>query len=318
MNTQFDVLCGLMGSMLIRDLRESEVHAALRLVLPSMTPLDDERDARARHFLAYLAAQNLTVDWRLGIVEGQRLLGACLGIISPGRNAMILQSDCSADSSLCRALADALVRIEHRAQQNDVILLQSLIPDLNTGRARALQWAEYEYLADLRYLTLVLPAPAGDVPCDPEFVVVDYTSADKALFLRTLEQTYVGSQDCPALSGLRSTADIVLSHRHTGIHDPKLWLMALMNGEPVGILLLTHVPLRPAMEIVYVGVVPQARGRSYGRLLVRLAIEAASRAHKDHLMLAVDRRNHYALKIYGALGFTETDRRHAWIRSLPS
>ncbi len=88
------------------------------------------------------------------------------------------------------------------------------------------------------------------------------------------------------------------------------------NDEPVGVLLLTHVPLRPAIELVYVGVVPQARGRSYGRLLVRLAIEAASRARKDHLMLAVDRRNHYALKIYGELGFTETDRRHAWIRSL--
>ena len=70
------------------------------------------------------------------------------------------------------------------------------------------------------------------------------------------------------------------------------------------------------MEIVYVGVVPQARGRSYGRLLVRLAIGAASRARKDHLMLTVDRRNHYALNIYASLGFTEMERRHAWIRSL--
>ncbi len=302
--------------MLIRDLRESEIYSALKLVLPSVTLLGDERDTRAGYFLDYLAAQNLKVDWKLGIVEGQRLLGACLGIISPGRNAMILHSDCSADSPLCRVLADALVRIEHLAQHDNVILLQSLIRDLNTGRARALQWAEYEYLSDLRYLTLVLPAPAGDVPCDPEFAVVDYTSVDEALFLRTLERTYLGSQDCPALSGLRTTEDIVLSHRHTGIHDPKLWLLAIINDEPVGILLLTHVPLRSAMEIVYVGVVPQARGRSYGRLLVRLAIGAASRARKDHLMLAVDRRNHYALKIYASLGFTEMDRRHAWIRSL--
>lgn len=302
--------------MLIRDLRESEIHAALKLVLPSMTLIDEERDARAKHFLAYLAAQNLKVDWKLGIVEGQQMLGACLGIISPGRNAMILQSDCSADSPLCRALADALIRIEHFARKDDVILLQSLIPDLNTGRAHALQWAEYEYLSDLRYLTLVLPGPSGNEPCNPEFAVVDYTSVDQDLFLRTLELTYVDSHDCPALSGLRTTADILLSHRHTGIHDPKLWLLALMDDEPVGVLLLTHVPLRPAIELVYVGVVPQARGRSYGRLLVRLAIEAASRARKDHLMLAVDRRNHYALKIYGELGFTETDRRHAWIRSL--
>ncbi len=305
-----------MKNLRTRDLRPHEIHPALKLVLPASTLASQDPNGSADHFVSYLAEQNLEINWKLAIVDGERLLGACLGIVSPGRTAMILPSVCAPRSPLCSAVTRALMNLEHFARHEDLVILQSLIPEQGEGQAHALADAGYKYLADLRYLALVIRDQPSSVALSHKLVLEDYCAVDKDVFLRTLEKTYEGSVDCPALTGLRATEDILLSHLHTGIHDPKLWFLARVNGKPIGVLLLTHVPLRSAMEIVYVGVVPEARGNSYGRYLVNLAIEKASMANRNHLMLAVDQRNHYAMKIYESLGFIETDRRHAWIRSL--
>lgn len=300
----------------IRALRPDELDPALKLILPSLTHGAAESELRAGHFLSYLAQQHLSIDWRMAIVHGSRLAGAVVGIASPGKTALVLLSPCDANSALCEATAKALQTIQQQAQDQGVYLLQSLVAVNVPGQAEALAKAGYQYLADLRYLTLALPAAPQQQSETGGIVYREFHSVDEQSFLQTTERTYQGSLDCPGLDKLRSTQDILASHRHTGIHDPRLWLLAEVDADPIGVVLLTHVPMRNAAEIVYVGVVPKARGKQYGRCLVNRAIKIASQENKDDLILAVDFRNHYAMKIYDALGFMETDRRHAWIRSL--
>ncbi len=300
----------------IRDLRQEDIRPALHLALPSTARTDCDLPARVDHFLNYLAAQDLEIDWKLGIMTQGRLAGSALGVVSPGKVAMILTSPCTPETALSDAVIQALEVLEQKAQQAGLAILQSLIPPDCADRAQLLGKAGYAFLADMRYLTLEVPPSLPPEPRRPDVVVEDCRSGDEVVFRNTLGRTYEGSLDCPGLNGLRTMEEIVLSHRHTGIHDPRLWLIAKVGDDPVGVVLLTHVPLQSAMEIVYVGVVPEARGCSYGNYLVRLAIENAARANSEHLMLAVDHRNHYARKIYSSFGFKETDRRHAWIRKL--
>ncbi|MCH8053785.1 MAG: GNAT family N-acetyltransferase [Planctomycetes bacterium] len=300
----------------IRDLRQEDIRPALHLALPSAAGTDYDLPARVDHFLNYLAAQDLEINWKLGIMTQGCLVGSALGVVSPGKVAMILTSSCTPETALSDAVTQALELLEQKARHAGLAILQSLIPRDCADRAQVLSKAGYAFLADMRYLVLDVPRSLPTEPQHPDVVVEDYRSVDEVVFRNTLGRTYEGSLDCPGLNGLRTMEEIVLSHRHTGIHDPRLWLIAKVGDDPVGVVLLTHVPLQSAMEIVYVGVVPEARGCSYGSYLVRLAIENAVRANSKHLMLAVDHRNHYARKIYSSFGFRETDRRHAWTRKL--
>ena len=300
----------------IRDLRQGDIRPALHLALPSAARTDHDLPARADHFLNYLAAQDLEINWKLGIVTQDRLVGSVLVVVSPGKVAMILTSPCTPETALSEAVTQALEMLEQKARHAGLAILQSLIPRDCADRAQVLSKAGYAFLADMRYLVLEVPRSLPAEPQHPDVVVEDYRSVDEVIFRNTLGRTYKGSLDCPGLNGLRTMEEIVLSHRHTGIHDPRLWLIAKVGDDPVGVVLLTHVPLQSAMEIVYVGVVPEARGCSYGSYLVRLAIEHAVQTNSEHLMLAVDHRNHYARKIYSSFGFKETDRRHAWTRKL--
>ncbi|MCH8194411.1 MAG: hypothetical protein IIA65_10405 [Planctomycetes bacterium] len=73
----------------IRDLRREDIRLALHLALPSAARTDDDLIGRGDHFLRYLAAQDLEINWKLGIVTQDRLVGSVLGVISPGKVATV-------------------------------------------------------------------------------------------------------------------------------------------------------------------------------------------------------------------------------------
>lgn len=304
-----------MGDYEIRELSDGESLPALQLILASPDPLDSPA-SRVEHFLRSLAIQGLKLDWKLAVVRDGRPIVGCVGIISPGRTALILSSPLTAPSPHDGVMIRILRAIEIDARRRRLVLLQTLAPAEARATAANVQAAGYKYLADLRYLTMWAPrsrsAPGGAAPLALE----SYAPANEGVFVRTLGKTHQGSLDCPGLEGLRSLEDIMHSHRHTGLHDPSLWLLGRVQDKPVGVLLLTRVPSQRALELVYMGVVPEARGHGYGRRFVEVAIEQAVREGSEYLVLAVDRCNHFALKTYQALGFTETDRRLAWVLHL--
>jgi len=75
----------------------------------------------------------------------------------------------------------------------------------------------------------------------------------------TLEQTYVGTFDCPELNGIRTTDEIVTGHTSQGQHDPDRWWLAFAGDVPVGVLLLTAIPEWRGWDLSYLGVVSTAR-----------------------------------------------------------
>jgi mycothiol synthase len=62
------------------------------------------------------------------------------------------------------------------------------------------------------------------------------------------------------------------------------------------------------------GVVPEARGRGWGRQIVRHAQTLALRAKVERIVLAVDAANEPAMRMYRSAGFEAWDRRAVFVR----
>jgi len=133
---------------------------------------------------------------------------------------------------------------------------------------------------------------------------------------QALVASYEGTQDCPELCGLRETADVLASHRSTGVWDPASWWLVLDRGVPRGVALFAHCPEVRSVELVYIGLGPSLRGRGIGRRLLELGLARACTLDADEMTCAVDRRNAPAMRLYETMGFAPFAQRVALVRPI--
>lgn len=92
-----------------------------------------------------------------------------------------------------------------------------------------------------------------------------------------------------------------------------LSLIAEENGAPLGALFLSCLP--PEGEVYRLCVLPAARRRGVGRLLLARGLEAEREAGVLRMFLDVRASNEPALSLYRAFGFTECGRRAGYYRA---
>ncbi len=126
---------------------------------------------------------------------------------------------------------------------------------------------------------------------------------------RLIEGTFLQTLDCPALNGLRTRAQVL-----DGFLDGRplrsmgrLWEVLEYRGESAGCLLLEEHG-DEVLELVYLGLLPQARGKRLGKQLVNRAITHATHRRASALVAAVDQQNWPALELYGQFGFQSQQR----------
>ena len=115
---------------------------------------------------------------------------------------------------------------------------------------------------------------------------------------------------------MRDVADVLDGYRPNGPFDPARWLIVQADGADVGCLLLADQPRFDQWELMYIGVVPEARGRGLGLAMVRHAQWMAAQAGRQRLVLAVAADNHPAIAMYAAAGFITWDIRSIFLRPL--
>ena len=128
------------------------------------------------------------------------------------------------------------------------------------------------------------------------------------LLRATVGRTYTDSLDGPELNALRGdAADDPL--------DAAVKLVAFRGTAPVGVLMLDATgpgPRGDALEVAYLGVVPEARRAGVASALVGFALDYAALSGRSSVELCVDERNAPALALYGRIGFRLHDRRAVW------
>ncbi|MGB2986308.1 MAG: GNAT family N-acetyltransferase [Phycisphaerae bacterium] len=293
-------------------------HLALHLAFGLQPPPGRASPARqVADLLANVQRSGGSIDLLLGAYQNEELLCACLAVESPGAAALVLVPSDVRASGNYRATVAVLRALQTAAWQQSIALLEVLVAPESDMLGRTLHDAGFRYLTRLRYLRRH-GAPTGQsshVPRDLEWV--RYAPDRELLFEDAVERTYIQSLDCPELTGLRQTAQVLAGHRATGVFDPALWWMAKRNGQPVGVILLNRILGERALEVVYMGVALSARGTGVADALLQRAVDAAAKRGVNIMALAVDQRNTSARRMYARWDFVETGVRDAWIASPP-
>ncbi len=290
----------------------AERQAALELAWVHLARAD--RDIQIARLLDEARAKPELLDGLLRANRGNRVVGGIWAQLQPGRSAFLALPHVAAPEPVATAaiLLRALLEVLDRRQTR---LVQTLLTADYGEEFELLREAGFEHYADLLYMASLDRSFPDHAPV-VELEFVPYSDQQHDQLAQIIERTYVGSQDCPRLSGVRQMTDVIAGYKATGSFDPARWFILNHAGSDVGCLLLAeHAPQRQ-WEVAYVGLVPEARGRGWGLATLRQAQWLARRARVGRVLLAVDAANAPAIATYAAAGFTAWDRRTVMLRIL--
>lgn len=300
----------------IRPAQRAEMDQCLRMILsPSAEPVEDEV---VLDFLTYALRRQTDIDRMQVAAVGQAIVWAILPVLSPGKTMLLLAPGALPQHPDfdARPISEQLIQSVCKAYGDQVHLAQILLPTESSPAVAAFQACGFVLLGELIYLQRRV---AGDVPSSgwpAGLELLPYDSQTHALFAQTIRRTYEKSLDCPALNGLRDIEDILAGHKATGDFDPAFWFVLANQGQGQGVLLLNPLQNQTAMELVYLGLTPEARGRGFGDALLRQALHCVRRAGRSDLTLAVDGGNAPALRLYHRHGLRRIGSRLALVRDL--
>lgn len=287
-----------------------DVEEALRLVFGHLDPAEQIPLAAslaegARGELAELG----------GLFEarrGRELVGAVWAQLTPGKTAILWPPGLApAEPEMTRrALLDPAVDYLSRHR---VTMAQSLLGAQGDHRAAALVEAGFEPLIDLEYLICLEPEFPNARPLSP-LQFEPYQESNSRRLADLVEETYIETCDCPPLCGVRETHDVLQGYQATGVFSPERWWFVRRDNRDVGCLLLTDHPEFDYLELLYMGLIPEARGNGWGVEVVRFAQWQTREADRSRLVLAVDADNGPALASYEACGMLCWDRRGVYWR----
>ena len=287
-------------------------HEALCRAL-DLTHPGDVRTA-ATKILMQVDCGELSLDGLRVVLDGERLVASCWANVYPGRIAQLSPPwlEPGYPLEVCDRLLTA--SLDH-VRNLDARLAQVSLPLDSAPQQEALSRVDFHHLAELAYLACDRAQFPQTLPESPlEFVPV--ASEHFEQLVEALQASYQDTLDCPGLAGLRSPEEVLDGYRQLCHGETADWYLVHHDQAIVGCLLLSSDLLGRQSELVYLGLVPAARGRGWGHALVRQAQWQARSAGMLTLSVAVDCANTPGVKIYERAGFAGWERRLAWIRQL--
>ncbi len=187
------------------------------------------------------------------------------------------------------------------------------------GTAPPFAAAGYEQIATLQYLSLKIEQAdswARELPTGFAWEIFNVHDPSQCERMQAVVQSsFEATLDCPQLSGFRSPRQIFSGYQSAPGFDPSAWLILTHLSKDIGCLLTTRHQDAGVLELTYMGLIPQHRGKGVGALLVRQAIQLAMQWQCQQLILAVDRENSPANRAYRDVGMQRVADETVWGRS---
>ena len=266
-------------------------------------------EAAAHKNLAGVALPGL-----LGMWDAHGLWGVVWAQLQPGGTTTIWPPRVVGHhEGLGARLAVAAVEV---AEAHGARIAQALLSPSDIVEAKWLEEAGLQRAAEIQWLVWDGPSSpplqAIPDPLRPPWRAERYEHARHRVRMeKLLERTFVDSLDCPALEGVRPATDVLEGYLAAGASGSEHWYFIHDGAGDAGCLLLSKDAAANELELVYMGLTPQWRGRGLGKVLVQLAQSLTCRAGCHRLLTAVDAANVPACATYGTAGFHCWDRRHA-------
>ncbi len=261
--------------------------------------------------LAELANEPLFIARR-----GKQLCGAVWGQRQSGNIAVFWppQLEAGEDATTARSLAEAVIAA---LDDTSIELVQAFLSAPDPEIVTVLRHVGFHHLADLHYMACESQKFPVAAPNSCGLDYTDYKPSQRHRLIGLIERTYEGTLDCTSLNGVRDIEHVINGYQNTGVFLPQCWLIVRSGDCDVGVLLLADHPQNRQWELMYVGLVPEARGRGWGRQITRYAQWLARGARAERIVVAVDAANGPAVAMYRSSGFELWDRRAVYVRFPP-
>lgn len=295
----------------IRPARLEEREAALHLIFQSVSA--DEREKRVANALHLLDIGQFHAEGLRIAVSSEGMQGAMVCLPVAGASGLVWPPQVLPGVGGSQ-VEDALIRsCAAWLQDRGAKLGQCLLPAEEVDQAQSLERNGFRHITTLWYLRHEGYTPPHAPRLNTRLEYRSYDPTAPELFHVTLLRTYGETLDCPEVNGIRSIREIIDGHMADARGETDTWWLALSDGRPVGVLLVTNPSDCDAWEIAYVGVVPEARRRGIGVQLVLKAVREAQAADVAQLSLSVDARSRPAIALYRQLGFERYDSRELFL-----
>jgi ribosomal protein S18 acetylase RimI-like enzyme len=298
------------GALSIGAARPEEREPAFQLILQHTPTV--ERPERIANALNMVRRGELAGEGLLVARQGDTVIGAMVCLPVAGASALLWPPQTHQRNDQ-NAIEDQLLGYALSwLESQGVRLVQALLTEFEAGLAAPLERTGFRHITGLKYMRRE-PRPAATRENKAVLRFQPYRLADPVRFRGTLLATYEETLDCPEISGIRTVEQVIAGHRAQGQFDDGRWWLAWLEEEPVGVLLTIAMPDTRSWDLSYLGLVPSARQRGLGKLLLDHALDAAASAGASSLTLCVDRRNFPALRLYERAGFQAYEEREVYL-----
>ena len=243
-----------------------------------------------------------------------RLVGAIWGQVLPGQTALVWPPRL-VPGELPATAEKLLAALDQHFRRESLEVAQALLRTASDSDAALLRRFGYQWAADLVYLVADVSQAQLDPP-ERSLVFEPFHAELRDRLACVVEGTYIGTLDIPLLNGVRRIEDVLDGYTQSGSSAPGRWFFVRHADSDVGCLLAADHAASDQWELVYMGLLPEARGHGWGVHIVRYLQRLAREAGRSRLVLAVDAANGPALATYAKTGFFEWDRRGVLLKVL--
>ena len=263
----------------------------------------DEHGLLIEELLESERAGEISLDGFRVALDAGVVVGTVLYVMQPDKTAFIWPPVVASFTPDPQSVEDALLReVTDLISAASAWIGQCIVEPTEIQTRQAFSRNGFQFLTDLEFMNLDVSATAPS-PVTKVRTAATFSPESYSRFANVIEASYVDTLDCPLLNNHRTIDEAINSHKMSGKFDATRWKVYEADGEDVGVLLLSEYPEQQAWEIVYLGIVPSARGRGYGREMLTAGINDAREQNATAMFLAVDCRNHVARNVYMNVGF---------------
>lgn len=213
-------------------------------------------------------------------------------------------------------LAGKLWKItELLAKESGCNILQMLVDSNDNELLSISQKSDLPYLTELLFYQLDLSGkekPYQNNVVRSYLKLVEHDDYELlAIGAKLLEASYVESNDCPEVLKGKSGKEVLMGYCRVtqGEHKSQSHILLLAEeGEYRGVMIFKeHNPVavesKCLWELAYIGLPANYRGKGKGSELLNLGIDYVQKNGGEEIVVAVDRRNYCAIKMYEKNGF---------------
>lgn len=295
----------------ISPARTEELTAAFQLIFRHLGSA--EQETRVRNALELVRLGEVLREGILVARGDEGLVGVVVCLPVPGASGLVWPPQVVEHGERVEVEDQLIRRATFWLRQRGAKLAQSLLLKEEADLGIPLERNGFRHITDLWYMRHSLELPAQLLLAEERLTYRPYLSGEQDMFHETLLRTYEDTLDCPEVNGVREIGEIIEGHLAQGMGKADHWWLALADGQPVGVLVLVEPPDWNGWDIAYLGVVPKARGRGFGRELTRKALLEARVGEAAQLTLSVDARNQPAWNLYQSLRFEPFDQRAVYL-----